>query len=64
MLKWALTLFLALVVLAAVRPRLTRRGFGRLPGDLTVHVRGREIYVPFTSTLVLSALIALLGRVL
>ncbi len=64
MLKWALTLFLALAVLGAVRPALARRGLGRLPGDLTLQVRGREIFLPFTTTLLLSALLALLGRLL
>jgi hypothetical protein len=29
-----------------------------------LHVRGREIFLPFTSTLLLSALLALVGRLL
>jgi hypothetical protein len=64
MFKWALTLFVALAVVGALQPALARRGLGRLPGDLTLHVRGREIFLPFTSTLLLSALLALVGRLL
>jgi hypothetical protein len=64
MLKWALTLFVALAVIAALQPALARRALGRLPGDLKLHVRGRDIFLPFTSTVLLSALLALVGRLL
>jgi hypothetical protein len=64
MLKWVVTLFVALAVLAAARPWLAQRGLGHLPGDVTLRVRGRDIYLPFTTTLLLSAAVALLGRIL
>jgi hypothetical protein len=57
MVKWLVTLFLALVILSAVMPLLGRIGVGRLPGDFRVPVRGRVYYVPFASTLVLSLLV-------
>ena len=42
MLKWLLTLFVALAVLSAVQPWFSRLGLGRLPGDLKVPLRGPQ----------------------
>lgn len=64
MLKWLLTLFIALVVLSLATPWLGRLGLGRLPGDLRFLARGRTFYVPFTTTALLSALVWLIGRIL
>lgn len=65
MLKWLLTLAIALVVLSAVSPWLARRfGLGRLPGDLVVRIRGREVYVPFTTTILLSLALTALSRLI
>jgi hypothetical protein len=65
MVKWLVTLFLALVILSAVMPALRNRiAWGRLPGDLRIPVRGRVYYVPFASTLVLSLLLWGIGRLL
>ena len=64
MLKWLLTLFVALAVLSAVQPWFSRLGLGRLPGDLKVPLRGRTYYIPFSSTVVLSLLVYLIGRLL
>jgi hypothetical protein len=63
-LKWLLTLFVALLVLSVVAPGLARVGLGRLPGDLRIPLRGRVYYVPFTSTVLLSFLLYLLGRII
>lgn len=64
MLKWLLTLFIALVVLSAVQPWFSRMGIGRLPGDLKIPLRGRVYYIPFASTVVLSLAVYLIGRLL
>ena len=64
MLKWLLTLAIALVILTAVSPLFARFGLGRLPGDMTVRFRGRSYYVPFTSTILLSIALTLLARFL
>lgn len=64
MIKWLLTLFIALAVLTALSPWLARLGIGRLPGDVTVRVKGRDYYLPFTTTIVLSVALALLTKVL
>jgi hypothetical protein len=60
-----LTLAVALVVLSAVSPWLARRfGLGRLPGDLVVRIRGREVYVSFTTTILLSLALTALSRLI
>jgi DUF2905 family protein len=64
MLKWVLVLVIALIVLTALAPYLSRYGLGRLPGDLTVRYRGRLYYLPFTSTILLSLALTLIARVL
>ncbi len=64
MMKWLLTTFLALLVLTALQPWLQKLGIGRLPGDLRFRVKGKEVLLPFASTVVLSLLLTLLGRLL
>lgn len=64
MLKWILTLVVALVILTALAPRFSRYGLGRLPGDVTVRYKGRAYYLPFASTILLSLALSLLVRIL
>jgi hypothetical protein len=61
-LKWLLVLVVGIVVISAATPWLAKRGLGRLPGDITVHWRGRRIYLPITTTVILSLALTLLGR--
>jgi hypothetical protein len=53
---------LNIAVLGLLSPSLGRLGLGRLPGDVRVRWRGREYYAPFTTTILLSALLTLLAR--
>ena len=62
MLKWLLVLAVGVVVITLLTPWLARYGLGRLPGDITVRWRGRLISLPITTTLLLSALLTLVGR--
>ncbi|HEY5897811.1 MAG TPA: DUF2905 domain-containing protein [Burkholderiales bacterium] len=64
MLKWLVTLFLALAILSVAMPLFGRISLGRLPGDFRIPVRGRVYYVPFASTVVLSILVWAIGRIL
>ena len=64
MLKWLLVLAVGVVVIALLTPWLSRYGLGRLPGDITVRWRGRPLYLPIATTLLLSALLTLIVRVL
>jgi len=53
-----------LVVFSAFAPRVGRYRLGRLPGDFTIPVRGRIYYIPLASTLALSLLVWLIGRII
>ena len=64
MLKWLLTLIVALAVLTLCAPWLRRFGLGRLPGDVTLRRNGRDYYLPFTSTILLSLALTLLARLI
>lgn len=64
MLKWLLTLLIALVILSAVAPWLGRHGFGRLPGDFRVPLRGRVYYVPLATTVLLSLIVWAIGKLI
>ena len=60
MMKWLVTLVLALLVLGLLTPWLNRLGLGRLPGDVQIgHKRG-VFYFPFTSVILLSLALSLL----
>ncbi|MCK6412170.1 MAG: DUF2905 domain-containing protein [Azonexus sp.] len=63
MLKWILTLLLAIFVLGLITPHLARFiRFGQLPGDIALRFRGRVYRFPFVTTLILSLLLWLIGR--
>jgi hypothetical protein len=62
MLKWVLVLAVAVVVLSLFAPQLRRVGLGRLPGDITLRFRGRLLYLPITSTILVSLALTALGR--
>lgn len=62
--RWLLTMFIALVVLTALQPWLRRLGIGRLPGDLNFRIGGREYSFPFASTVLMTVLVFLVGRLL
>lgn len=60
--KWLLTTFVALLVLTALQPWLSKLGIGRLPGDVRFTRNGREYVFPFTSTVVLSLVLMLIAH--
>ena len=62
MLKWLLVLVVGVIVITLAAPWLARHGLGRLPGDITVRWRGRSIYLPITTTILLSLVLTLFGR--
>ena len=64
MLKWLLASIVALVVLTLCMPWLGKYGLGRLPGDITVRYKGRNYYLPFTTTILLSLALTLFARIL
>jgi hypothetical protein len=59
-LKWLLTLVMALLVMGVMTPWLRRLGFGRLPGDINIERGGRQYSFPIGSTVMLSLLASLI----
>lgn len=64
MIRWLLTIFIALVVFSAALPWLEKLGVGRLPGDLKFTLFGKTIFLPFASTVLLSTLVFVVARLL
>ena len=62
MLKWVVVIIVAVAVLSFFAPQLSKIGLGRLPGDITVRFRGRLVYLPITTTILLSLLLTLVAR--
>lgn len=62
--RWLIVFLLAFLVFNGLRGWLTRIGLGRLPGDFSFRVRGREWYVPLASSLLLSLIAALIGALI
>jgi len=59
-LKWLLTLVIALLVIGVLTPWLRRLGFGRMPGDITIERDGRQYSFPIGSTILLSLMASLI----
>ncbi|WP_394778761.1 DUF2905 domain-containing protein [Undibacterium sp.] len=64
MIRWVITIFVALIVFSALLPWLEKLGVGRLPGDLRFKLFGRVFSLPFASTILLSLLVLLVARFL
>lgn len=63
MLKWILTLVIAIFLLGIVGPHLARFiRFGKLPGDMAFRFRGRSYVFPFASVIIFSLLVWLISR--
>lgn len=56
MIRWLLVIFLALILFSGLRRWLEKVGMGRLPGDFRFRLFGREWFIPFASSVVLSLL--------
>jgi Protein of unknown function (DUF2905) len=52
--RWLLIFLLACVLFNGLKSWFARFGLGRLPGDFSFRLGGREWFVPFTSSLLLS----------
>lgn len=64
MIRWLIIIFLALLLINGLSNLLERIGLGRLPGDLRFRVFGRQIFLPFASTVLLSVVAALIAKFL
>lgn len=64
MIRWLIVVLLALILINGFTPWLQKLGFGRLPGDLRFKIFGREIFLPLTTTIILSLVAAGISKVL
>ena len=64
MIRWFLAIFVGLIVLSAALPWLEKIGLGRLPGDLRFRLFGKNFFLPFASTVLLSLLLFIVLRLI
>lgn len=64
MIRWFVAILLTLMLISWLTPWLRKLGLGRLPGDLHFKLFGREWYIPLASTVVLSVLASLIGKLI
>jgi hypothetical protein len=62
--RWLLVFLLASLIFSGLNDWLRKIGLGRLPGDFHFRWRGRDIYLPLASSLVLSLIAGLIGLLL
>ena len=62
MIRWLIVVFLALVIFSGLKPWLEKMGLGKLPGDFRFRLGGREWFIPLTSSVLLSFIAMLVGR--
>ena len=63
MIRWLIAIFLVLLVFSGLHRWLEKIGLGRLPGDFRFRLFGRDIFLPIGSSVLLSLLAMLLGKV-
>ena len=64
MIRWLIAIFLILLVFSGLHRWLEKIGLGRLPGDFRFRLFGREIFLPIGSSVLLSLIAMLLGKIL
>jgi hypothetical protein len=62
--RWLLVFLLACLLFNVLQGWLAKIGLGKLPGDFHFRAGGREWFVPLTSSIVLTMLMALIGLLL
>ena len=62
MIKWILVMAVVVVLLGLFAPQLAKLGLWRLPGDVRFRRKGRDYFLPITSTILVSVLLTLLLR--
>jgi hypothetical protein len=60
MARWLITLGVALVVAGLLWPWVTKLGLGRLPGDIVVERENFRLYLPITTSILISVALSLI----
>ena len=58
--KWLITLGVVLLVLGIAWPLVSKVGLGHLPGDIRIERKGFTLFIPITSSIVVSLVISLI----
>ena len=59
--RWLIVFLLAFVLFNGLAAWLRKIGLGRLPGDFSFIWRGREVFVPLASSVVMSLIAMAIG---
>jgi hypothetical protein len=62
--RWLLVFLLACLLFNGLQGWMRKIGLGKLPGDFSFKVRGRDWHVPLASSVVLTVLMMLVGLLL
>jgi hypothetical protein len=62
--RWLIVFLLAFLIFNGLRGWLERIGLGRLPGDFSFRLGGRQWYVPLASSLLLSLIALIVGAMI
>ncbi|WP_284337851.1 DUF2905 family protein [Comamonas sp. NoAH] len=57
MIRWMFLIFILLVLINSTTGVLRKIGLGRLPGDFTFRLLGREVFIPFASAVLVTVLL-------
>lgn len=60
--RWFIILLVFLLVFNRFGTWLERFGLGRLPGDVRLRLFGRDVFLPFASSLLVSLVLLAVGR--
>ena len=61
-LRWLLVILIALLLFSGLHKWLEKIGLGRLPGDFSFRIFGREFFIPITSSVLLSLVAMAIAR--
>ena len=64
MIRWFIILLIALLLISWLTPLLRKLGFGKLPGDFSFRLFGREWFVPLSSTILLSVVASFVAKII
>lgn len=59
--RWLIVFLIACLIFNGLAPWLRKIGLGKLPGDFSFRLGGRQWYVPLTSSVIFSVLAMLIG---
>lgn len=60
MARWLIILGIVLVLAGVLWPWLTKLGLGRLPGDIAIERENFSVYIPITTSILVSLALSLI----